>query len=145
MSAGTASTNSASSGASGRYGHAEGGQTVQLHEEHLRATKTPVDAGEVRVRKEVVTEQKDIQIPVAREEVVIERRPASGRAASSGDIQAGEEIRIPVKEEQVRVEKEAVVTGEVSVDKRKVTQTENVSGTVRARSRSRSSRQATSR
>jgi len=104
--------------------------TVHLHEEQLRATKTPVETGEVRLRKEVVTEQKNIQVPVTREEVVIERRPATGHA-SAADIKAGEEIHIPVKEEQVKVEKEAFVTGEVSIGKRKVTDTENVSGTVR--------------
>ncbi len=127
--ASAASTTSTSSGAAGRYGR-EGGQTVRVHEEQLRATKTPVETGEVRVRKEVVTEQKDMQVPVTREEVVVERRPASGRATSA-DIKPGEEIRIPVKEEHVKVEKEAVVTGEVTVGKRKVTETENVTGTVR--------------
>ena len=34
-------------------------------------------AGEVRVRKEVVTEQKNVEVPVSREEVVIERRPVA--------------------------------------------------------------------
>jgi hypothetical protein len=44
-----------------------------------------------------------VQVPVEREEVVIERRPATG-GAPAADIKAGEEVRIPVKEEQVRVE-----------------------------------------
>lgn len=107
-----------------------GGQTVQVHEEQLHAHKTPVKTGEVHVRKEVVTEQKTIQVPVTREEVVIERHPVSGRASSKA-IQSGEEIRIPVSEEKVRVSKETVVKEEVSVGKRKVTGTEQVSGTVR--------------
>jgi len=104
-------------------------RTIQLREERLKVSKTPVQTGEVSVRKEVHTEQKTITVPVEREEVVIERRPVSGHAAT-GDIQA-EEIRIPVKEEKVHVEKEAVVTEEVSVGKRKVQDTEHVSGTVR--------------
>lgn len=106
-----------------------GEQTVQLREEELHARKQPVQTGQVNVRKEVVTEQRTIEVPVEREEVVIERRPVSG-AAGSGDLRA-EEIRIPVKEEQVRVEKEAVVKEEVSVGKRKVQDTQKVSGTVR--------------
>ena len=61
--------------------------------------------------------------------MVIERRPVGGRA-TAGDLKA-EEIRIPVKEEKVHVEKEAVVNEEVSVSKRKVQDTERVSGTVR--------------
>jgi uncharacterized protein (TIGR02271 family) len=110
--------------------NAVGGQTVQLHEEQLHATKTPVKTGEVHVRKEVVTEQKTIQVPVTREEVVIERHPVSGHA-SSGAIHAGETVRIPVSEEKVHVSKETVATEEVSVGKRKVTGTEQVSGQVR--------------
>jgi len=78
----------------------------------------------------VVNETKTLEVPVTREEVVIERRPASGQASSS-DIRAGEEIRIPVKEEQVRTDKQTVVKEEVSVGKRKVTDTEHVSDTVK--------------
>ncbi len=108
----------------------EGGRTMQLREEELHARKQPVETGEARVRKEVVTEQKTLEVPVTREEVVVERRPASGPAASS-DIRAGEEIQIPVKEEQVQVEKQPVVKEEVKVSKRPVQGTEKVSGTVR--------------
>jgi len=108
----------------------EAGETVKLHEEKLHATKQPVETGEVRVHKEVHTEQQTLNVPVTREEVVIERRPASGHASTS-DIRPGEEVRIPVKEEKVHVQKEAVVKEEVSVGKRKVTDTEKVSGTVR--------------
>ena len=58
----------------------------------------PVQTGEVKVRKEVVTETKHSVVPIKREEVVMERRtvdlrPASGAAMGS----ATEEIRIPVK------------------------------------------------
>src|SRR6185369_14811080 len=63
------------------------GRTVQVQEERLRADKQSVNAGEVKVRKEVHTEREQINVPVEREEVVIERRPASGRAAA-GDIKA---------------------------------------------------------
>src|SRR5262249_15997919 len=79
-------------------------RTIRLHEEQLKVTKQPVRAGEVEVRKEVHTENKTINVPVEREEVVIERRPASG-TTTGGDIRA-EEIRIPVKEEKVNVSKE---------------------------------------
>jgi uncharacterized protein (TIGR02271 family) len=109
---------------------AGGDQTIELHEEKLQAHTQPVAAGEVRVHKDVITEHKTIDVPVTREEVVIERHPASGKASSS-DIRQGEEIRIPVKEEQVRVDKETVVKEEVTVGKRKVQDTEHVSGDVR--------------
>ena len=102
---------------------------MQLKEEELHVDKRQVQKGEVEVRKEVVTEQRQITVPVEREEVVIERRPAS-RRGRAGDLRA-EQIRIPVSEEQVDVTKEAVVKEEVSVGKRKVTGTETVGGTVR--------------
>src|SRR5262249_47255902 len=100
----------------------ETGQKVQLHEEQLRVQKQPTQAGEVRVHKEVHTEHQTVDVPVRREEVVIERRPASGRASAS-DFQPGEEIRIPVKEEQVKVEKETVLKEEVNIGKRQVQDT----------------------
>jgi len=109
--------------------------TMQVKEERLHAEKHPVETGEVRVRKEVHTETKNIEVPVQREEVVIERTPVHGRAATEGitadSIREGEEIRIPVREEQVNVTKDAVVTEEVKVGKRVVQDTEQVSGKVR--------------
>ena len=75
-----------------------------------------------------------IEVPVQREEVVIERtpsRPGRDRRHLVGDIREGEEIRIPVREEQVNVSKDAVVTEEVKVGKRVVQDTEHVSGQVR--------------
>ena len=107
------------------------GKTMKLHEERLRVDKQPVETGEVRLRKEVVTEHQTIDVPVTREEVVIERHPVAGGQATSGDLKSGEEIRIPVREEQVRVEKQAVVKEEVSLGKRKVTDTQKVDETVR--------------
>lgn len=104
-------------------------RTLQLREEQLHATKTPVKTGEVKVRKEVITEHKTIDVPVEHEEVVVERRPVS-RRASNADFRA-EEIRIPVSGDQVRAEKQTVVKEEVNVGKRKVQGTERVGGTVR--------------
>jgi len=107
---------------------ADDGRTIQLKEEHLRARKEQVNTGEVEVRKEVHTEQRQITVPVEHEEVVIEHRAAGGRA--SGDMKA-EQIRIPVKEERVKVTKEPVVREEVTVGKRKVRENRTVRGTVR--------------
>jgi uncharacterized protein (TIGR02271 family) len=106
----------------------EAGRVIRLREEHLRADKERVSAGAVTVRKEVHTEEQSLTVPVEREEVVVERRPATGRA--TGDMRA-EEIRIPVTEEQVRVTKEPVVREEVTVGKRKVKEDRTISGTVR--------------
>jgi uncharacterized protein (TIGR02271 family) len=103
---------------------------VALHDEEISVQKRPVEKGTVRVKKEVVTEHKKIDVPVTREEVVIERHPVEGQCASGSDI-GDQEIRIPVKEEQVDVQKRTVVREEVSVGKRKVQETRNVSADVR--------------
>jgi len=101
------------------------GNTVQATEEKLNVGKTKVKTGEVQVRKEVHTEHKTIDVPVTREEVVVERRSVGGQpvAGSTGK----EEIRIPVSEEQVNVQKQKVVKEEVTVGKRKVQDTQRVS------------------
>jgi uncharacterized protein (TIGR02271 family) len=108
-----------------------GGQTMKVREEQLHANKQNVKAGEVRVHKEVSTENQTFNVPVTREEVVVERRPASGRGGKVGDLRDGEEIRIPVMEEKVRLDKETVLKEEVHVGKRKVQENEQVSGDVR--------------
>jgi uncharacterized protein (TIGR02271 family) len=104
--------------------------TVQLKKEELHAHKQD-NVGEVRVRKDVVTEHKSMDVPVTREEVVIERRPVAGGQTTASSLNPGEEVRIPVKEEQVRVDKTARVVEEVNVGKRKVSGTEHVEGDVR--------------
>jgi len=127
----TAATSATAKGATGYAGTTTGEGSMKLHEEQLRATKHPVETGEVRVRKEVVTEHKTLDVPVTREEVVVERRAVGDRTATSADIRPGEEVRIPVREEKVSVDKQAVVKEEVNVSKRKVQDTEHVGGTVR--------------
>jgi uncharacterized protein (TIGR02271 family) len=99
------------------------GARIQVREEELQAHKQLVETGEVRVRKEVVTEHRTIEVPVQREEVVIERQAPTGEPV--------EEIRIPIRKEQVIVEKRPVVKEEVTVGKRVVQGTERVGGEVR--------------
>ena len=110
----------------------EGGERVQLREEELRARKEPIQTGEARIGKEVVAEEKTIEVPRTREEVTVDRRPVdrrpSDRPVGEG---ADEAIEVPVREERVTVEKEPVVTEELGVRKRPVQETEEVSGTVR--------------
>jgi len=103
---------------------------VQLREEQLRVNKERVSGGDVGIRKEVTTERKTVEVPVEREEVVVTHRPAPGTARDTSPIKE-QEIRIPVSEERVNVSKETVVTGEVEVSKRKVTDTQKVSDDVR--------------
>ena len=104
---------------------------IELREEELRVEKERVEAGEVRLRKEVVKENKTIDVPVTHEEVVVERRPVGDRRPASGKIGNDEEVRIPVMKEQVQVEKTPVVREEVSLKKQQVQDSRQVSETVK--------------
>jgi uncharacterized protein (TIGR02271 family) len=104
---------------------------MELREERLHARPETTRTGEVDVRKEVTTERETIEVPIEREEVVVKRQPASGTHHSDKPIGEGDEIRIPVKEQRAHVEKETVSRGEVSVEKRKVQDTERVTDDVK--------------
>jgi uncharacterized protein (TIGR02271 family) len=104
---------------------------IELREEELRVEKERVEAGEVRLRKEVVEENKTIDVPVTREEVVVEKRSVGGRRPASGQVGEDEEISVPVMEEQVEIEKTPVVREEVSLKKQQVQGTRQVSETIK--------------
>jgi uncharacterized protein (TIGR02271 family) len=104
---------------------------IQLRGEILRTYKERVQRGEVRLRKEVVTEHQTVEVPVSREELVVERVPASSEQKPTGEIGSDQEIRVPLSEEQARVEKQPIVTEEVRVGKRPVQSTERISDDVR--------------
>jgi uncharacterized protein (TIGR02271 family) len=78
--------------------------TMQAREEELQVRKDSIQTGEVRLRKEVHTEHKTIHVPVTKEEIVIERHPSSGCTVAASEAGQRDEIRVPVKEEQVHVE-----------------------------------------
>ncbi|TMD40696.1 MAG: YsnF/AvaK domain-containing protein [Chloroflexi bacterium] len=102
---------------------------MPLHEEELTAKKQSVQRGEARIGKEVVTEQKQIDVPVMHEEPYIERQPVAKRPAES-EIGQGE-IKVPIMAEQASAEKRPVVKEEVRLGKRPVEETQQVSETVR--------------
>jgi len=106
-------------------------ERVQLREEELVARTESREAGTVAVGKDIVSEQRTLEVPVRREQVTIDRTPVAGQP-SDRPIEDGERtISVPVYEEHVEVEKRPVVYEEVSVGKREVRGTEQVSETVR--------------
>jgi uncharacterized protein (TIGR02271 family) len=108
------------------------GERIQLFGEVLRVHKERINRGEVRVRKDVITENQTIDVPVVREELVLERVAVSGNTpAPSANIGRGQEIRVPLSEEKVRLEKEPVLREEVNVGKREVQDVAKASADVR--------------
>ena len=98
-------------------------------EEEVRIGKREVAAGEVVVAKHVESERVSQDVPVERERVRVERRPVSGEYAS-GDLGA-DEIRVPIIQEELVVEKRPVVKEELVISKERVTETERVDTDVR--------------
>lgn len=109
----------------------DGQQRIQLLGEVLRVHKDRVSRGEVRIHKEIITEQQTVQVPVTREELVIERIPVTGVAAVHGAIGQDSDIRIPLSEEMASLDKETVVREEVSVGKRAIEDVQQVGGSIR--------------
>lgn len=106
-------------------------QRLRLREERLNVDKQPVQTGEARLRKDVVEEQQNIDVPVNHEEVFVQRRSYGEERPSDLPVGQDETIRIPVSEEQVNVQKQTVETGEVGIGKRSFQDQRRVSDTVR--------------
>jgi uncharacterized protein (TIGR02271 family) len=105
---------------------------VPVAEEVLEAHKRSREAGEVKVTKEVVTEQKEIIVPVTRERVRVEHVDRTERPAQPGEATFKEQaVTIPLREEEVEVTKRPVVREEVAITKETEQREERVAGAVR--------------
>jgi uncharacterized protein (TIGR02271 family) len=105
---------------------------IPVMEEELTATMRPQAAGAVRIAKNVVAEDRVLDVPVTEERVRVERR-AVDRAATAADLDAFEDqvIEVPLRTEAVDIQKQARVKEEVIVSKDAVQRTERVTDTVR--------------
>jgi len=106
-------------------------QNIQLLGEVLRVHKDRINAGEVVVRKDIITETQTVQVPVTREELVVERHDVRDDTPARGSVGDDKEIRIPLTEETASVDKGTVVREEVAVGKRPVQEVRDLSGEVR--------------
>jgi uncharacterized protein (TIGR02271 family) len=108
---------------------ATGGERVTripVTEEEMRVGKRTVQAGEVGVRKTVETQHVEQPVTRRREEVEVERRPVQAdQAGTPAELKEGE-VRIPLMEEEVVVEKRPVAKEEVVIRKRAVEETGKV-------------------
>ena len=101
---------------------------IPLTEERLNVSKTSQE-NQATITKKPVTETKTVEIPVTREEISIEKRSptvGSETEAQSSPIQSEEEIKIPLRKEEVEVTKKPYVKEEVAVKKKKVTDKKKV-------------------
>ena len=122
----------------GSVGHDTSGpntdDAMTRSEEHLVAGTQQTEAGRARLRKYVVTETQQVQVPVSHEEVRLEREPitdANRDAAYSGGDITEEEHEVTLRAERPVVTTEAEAVERVRLGKETVTGTETVSGEVR--------------
>jgi uncharacterized protein (TIGR02271 family) len=106
---------------------------LELREEQLVVEKQTAAYAEATVGKRVVIDVQTIEVPVMREELVIERVPL-GPGSAAAPIEAGErgeQIVIPLSREVVHVDKRVVPIAEVTVGVRQVEGVEHVEEPVR--------------
>jgi len=103
---------------------------LDLRAEELEIDKHRVETGDVTLHKDIVEEEKSVNVPVLHDQVVIEQR-AVDHEPTNEPITEEETIHIPVTAEKIDVEKHTVVTGEVSAHKRSVQEIEQVRDVLR--------------
>ena len=104
--------------------------TMTRSEEELRVGTRSREAGKVRLRKYVVTENVTKTVPVRREEVRIEREPITEGDRTGGDLSEDEQ-EMTLHEEEVVVDKDVVGKEKVRLEKDVTTEDREVSEQVR--------------
>jgi uncharacterized protein (TIGR02271 family) len=115
------------------YGKRKGSGRVErltLAEEELRVGKRQVSGGEAHVHKTVETKHVSEKVPLAHEELVIEKRPIQAGAGTNESI-GEDEVRIPLMQEEAVVDKRAVAREEVVIRKKTVTDEKTVEADLR--------------
>ncbi|APR77827.1 Hypothetical protein A7982_03174 [Minicystis rosea] len=104
---------------------------VPLVEEEVIASKHVDKIGEVHVRKEIITEEKQITVPVTREVLRVERVAVSQDTRPGDKVFQKETYDIPISEEHITIEKRPIVREELVVGKEIEQAEETASTTVR--------------
>jgi uncharacterized protein (TIGR02271 family) len=112
-----------------RAGEHDGAAMIR-HEEELHAGVRDVEAGRVRLVKHVVTEERQITVPVKREEVRVVREPVEGSTPDRDAFSEGQ-AEVTLHREEPVVEKTVRPVEKVRLDKETITDERTVTGTVR--------------
>lgn len=114
---------------------AEEGQMIKLYEERLITNKQRREAGEVTIGKRIETEQKEVEVPVEKEKVVVKVNEVVGEdipvAPGEATFEEGAVAKVKVYEETADIEKQAFVREEVEIKKEVEKEVVNASETLR--------------
>ena len=106
---------------------------VPLAEERLLVGKREVERGEVNIRTTVTEEEQTVPITLSHEEVHIERHTVADRPATGIEGLFEEKtIQVTLRGEEAVIAKEAIVTGEVVIEKDAVSEEQQFTDTVRS-------------
>lgn len=104
-------------------------------EEKLSVSKKEVTYKEFTLAKEPLTETKTVEVPVMHEELIVEIRSPTEATNSQHELKppvtTREEIKIPLKREEVEVKKEPYVK-EVVTKKKQVEEKKTIPGDVKS-------------
>ncbi len=100
-------------------------ESVPLNEERLDVSKVSQE-NQATITKKPVTETKTEQVQLMHEEISIERRPPSGQTEAQSPIQTQEDIKIPLKREEVEVTKKPYVKEELFIKKKAFTDNKEI-------------------
>jgi uncharacterized protein (TIGR02271 family) len=107
---------------------------VPVMEEQLNVGKRQAEMGEVQIHKTVTQEQVNVPVELRREEVHVQQVDVNNRPLAAGEYDTAFQegtIRVPVRGEEAVVNKQAVVTGEVAINKTVTAEQQTIADTVR--------------
>ncbi|PGY10331.1 hypothetical protein COE25_15445 [Bacillus sp. AFS031507] len=87
-------------------------KTLQLHKEELQVNKKWVKTADVRVYKKTYTVEKQIVVPIIREELIIEKKILNPESGPTTQI---ETIHIPLSEEHIEVILNQTILNDVEI------------------------------
>ena len=106
-----------------------------LAEEKLDVSKREVTYKEATLIKDPITETKTVEVPLMYEELIVESRPPTEATTSQHQLKppvnTREEIKIPLKREEVEVKKEPYIKEEVVLRKKRVTEKKTITEEVK--------------
>jgi uncharacterized protein (TIGR02271 family) len=102
--------------------------TLKLHKEELQINKKLVETADVKVYKKTYTEEKQILVPVTREELIIEKKLLNPESGADATI---ETTRIPLREDRIEVTINPTILNDVEIYKNQYEETVQINENVK--------------
>jgi uncharacterized protein (TIGR02271 family) len=116
----------------GRRGVGETGSSekiIPVVEERMNVSKRKTTE-EATITKEPEKQKRDLEVPIEKEKLVVERRKPSSTSTKERPVESQTEIKVSLKTEGIEITKEPYVKEEVVVKKKPVTETKKITDTV---------------